>query len=75
MSTVTVAWLAVLITPAESLGVFVGLAVASYTLPGISPTSGNSFDGYSCCGLDHPRTVDVIHDAFDPLPDHIETDA
>jgi hypothetical protein len=38
MSTVTVAWLAVLIAPADNLGnlgVFVGLAVASYTLPGV----------------------------------------
>jgi hypothetical protein len=35
--------------------------------------SRNSADGYSSCGLDHPGTVDVIHDAFDPLPDHIET--
>jgi MFS family permease len=34
MSTVTVAWLAVLIAPAGHLGVFVGLAVAAYTLAG-----------------------------------------
>jgi hypothetical protein len=39
-----------------------------------SSTSRNAVDGYNSCGLDHPRTVDVIHDAFDPLPDHIETD-
>jgi len=30
MSTVTVAWLAVLIAPADNLGVFAGLAVAAY---------------------------------------------
>jgi MFS family permease len=35
MTTVTVAWLAVLIAPADSLGVFVGLAIAAYTLPGV----------------------------------------
>jgi MFS family permease len=35
MSTVTVAWLAVLIAPADNLGVFVGLAVAAYALPGV----------------------------------------
>lgn len=35
MSTVTVAWLAVRIAPAGELGVFVGLAVAAYTLPGV----------------------------------------
>jgi MFS family permease len=35
MSTVTVAWLAVLIAPPDALGVFVGLAVAAYTLPGV----------------------------------------
>jgi hypothetical protein len=35
MSTVTVAWLAVLIAPADNLGVLVGLAVAAYTLAGI----------------------------------------
>jgi predicted MFS family arabinose efflux permease len=35
MSTVTVAWLAVLIAPAGHLGVFVGLAVAAYTLAGV----------------------------------------
>ena len=34
MSTVIVAWLAVLIAPHDALGVFVGLAVAAYTLPG-----------------------------------------
>lgn len=34
MSMVSVAWLAVLIAPAGSAGVFVGLAVAAYTLPG-----------------------------------------
>ena len=35
MSTITVAWLAVLIAPAADLGVFVGLAIAAYTLPGV----------------------------------------
>jgi MFS family permease len=35
MSTVTVAWLAVLIAPSDGLGVFVGLAIAAYTLPGV----------------------------------------
>ncbi len=35
MSTVTIAWLAVRVAPAGELGVFVGLAVASYTLPGV----------------------------------------
>ena len=35
LSTVTVAWLAVLIAPAGDLGIFVGLAVAAYTLPGV----------------------------------------
>lgn len=35
MSTVTVAWLAVRIAPTGELGVFVGLAVAAYTLPGV----------------------------------------
>src|SRR4030095_5919426 len=35
MSTITVAWLAVLIAPADTRGVFVGLAVAAYTLPGV----------------------------------------
>jgi hypothetical protein len=39
-----------------------------------SPTSWNSVDRYSRCGLDHPGAVDVIHDAFDPLPDYVETD-
>jgi hypothetical protein len=27
----------------------------------------------SCC-RNHPRTVSVIHDAFDPLADHVEPD-
>src|SRR5690242_20563395 len=35
ISTVTIAWLAVRIAPAGWLGVFVGLAVAAYTLPGV----------------------------------------
>ena len=35
LSVVTVAWLAVLIAPPGALGVFVGLAVAAYTLPGV----------------------------------------
>ena len=34
LSTVTIAWLAVQTAPAGSLGLFVGLAVAAYTLPG-----------------------------------------
>jgi MFS family permease len=34
MSTVTIAWLAVRTAPAGKLGLFVGLAVAAYTLPG-----------------------------------------
>jgi predicted MFS family arabinose efflux permease len=34
MSTVTIAWLAVKTAPAGELGVFVGLSVAAYTLPG-----------------------------------------
>jgi predicted MFS family arabinose efflux permease len=34
MSTVTIAWLAVRIAPAGQLGLFVGMAVAAYTLPG-----------------------------------------
>src|SRR5215216_3121836 len=34
MSTVTIAWLAVRVAPADQLGLFVGLAVAAYTLPG-----------------------------------------
>jgi predicted MFS family arabinose efflux permease len=34
MSMVSVAWLAVLAAPARNSGVFVGLAVAAYTLPG-----------------------------------------
>jgi predicted MFS family arabinose efflux permease len=35
MSTVTIAWLAVRVAPTGELGVFVGLAVAAYTLPGV----------------------------------------
>ncbi len=35
MSTVTIAWLAVRIAPAGRLGLFVGLALAAYTLPGV----------------------------------------
>lgn len=34
MSTVTIAWLAIRTAPAGQLGLFVGLAVAAYTLPG-----------------------------------------
>lgn len=34
MSTVTIAWLAVQTAPAGQLGLFVGLSVAAYTLPG-----------------------------------------
>lgn len=35
ISTVTVAWLAVRIAPEGALGLFVGLAIAAYTLPGV----------------------------------------
>jgi MFS family permease len=35
MSTVTIAWLGVRVAPAGKLGVFVGLAVAAYMLPGV----------------------------------------
>jgi MFS family permease len=35
ISTVTIAWLAVRTAPSGSLGIFVGLAVAAYTLPGV----------------------------------------
>jgi hypothetical protein len=34
MSTVTIAWLAIRIAPAAEVGLFVGLAIAAYTLPG-----------------------------------------
>jgi predicted MFS family arabinose efflux permease len=34
LSTVTIAWLAVRIAPAGEIGLFVGLALAAYTLPG-----------------------------------------
>jgi predicted MFS family arabinose efflux permease len=35
MSMVSIAWLAVLIAPHGNVGVFVGIAVAAYTLPGV----------------------------------------
>ncbi len=35
MSTVTIAWLAVRVAPADEVGLYVGLAVAAYTLPGV----------------------------------------
>jgi MFS family permease len=35
MSTVTIAWLAVKVAPTGALGVYVGLALAAYTLPGV----------------------------------------
>jgi MFS family permease len=35
LSTVTIAWLAVRIAPASEVGLFVGFAVAAYTLPGV----------------------------------------
>ena len=35
ISTVTIAWLAVRIAPEGALGLFVGLAIAAYTLPGV----------------------------------------
>ena len=36
MSTVSIAWLAVLIAPPGNVGVFVGIVVAAYTLPGVA---------------------------------------
>jgi MFS family permease len=35
MSAVTIAWLAVRVAPPSALGVYVGLALAAYTLPGV----------------------------------------
>lgn len=35
MSTVSIAWLAALLAPSGHVGVFVGIAVAAYTLPGV----------------------------------------
>jgi hypothetical protein len=35
LSIVTIAWLAVVAAPAGDSGVFVGIAVAAYTLPGV----------------------------------------
>lgn len=35
MSAVTVAWLAIQVAPARHVGVYVGLAMAAYTLPGV----------------------------------------
>jgi predicted MFS family arabinose efflux permease len=35
LSTVTIAWLAVGIAPPDGVGLFVGLAIAAYTLPGV----------------------------------------
>ena len=35
LSTVTIAWLAVEVAPADNVGLFVGIAVAAYTLPGV----------------------------------------
>lgn len=35
MSTVTIAWLALAIAPPHDAGVYVGLALAAYTLPGV----------------------------------------
>ena len=35
LSVVTIPWLAVRIAPADNVGLFVGLAVAAYTLPGV----------------------------------------
>ena len=40
MSTVTIAWLAVRTAPAGKLGLFVGLALAAYTLPGAAGAIG-----------------------------------
>src|SRR5215472_5841369 len=36
MSMVSIAWLAVLLAPSRNVGVFVGIAVAAYTLPGVA---------------------------------------
>jgi len=36
MSMVSIAWLAVLLAPSGNVGVFVGIAVAAYTLPGVA---------------------------------------
>lgn len=36
MSVVTIAWLAVLIAPSHRVGIYVGVAVAAYTLPGVA---------------------------------------
>jgi predicted MFS family arabinose efflux permease len=35
ISTVTIAWLAIRVAPADQVGLLVGLAVAAYTLPGV----------------------------------------
>jgi hypothetical protein len=35
ISTVTIAWLAILVAPADRVGLLVGLALAAYTLPGV----------------------------------------
>jgi MFS family permease len=42
MSAVTIAWLGVRVAPEGALGVFVGLAIAAYTLPGV--LGGVAFD-------------------------------
>ena len=36
MSTVTIAWLAVLIAPPANAGAYVGVAISAYTLPGVA---------------------------------------
>ena len=50
---------------------FEGFFGPNYPHPHVSSRFGN---GYCGCGWNHPRTVYVIHDAFDPLRDHVETD-
>ena len=35
MSTVTIAWLAVLIAPPANAGAYVGVVISAYTLPGV----------------------------------------
>jgi len=57
MSIVTIAWLAVRIAPAGQVGLFVGLAVAAYTLPG---AVGALTLGKYLCGR-HARTLVLAH--------------
>jgi predicted MFS family arabinose efflux permease len=57
ISTVTIAWLAILVAPADQVGLFVGLAVAAYTLPGVigALAFASLLRGRS------PRTLLLIH--------------